>query len=89
MKKLKNFVTPLHQRTKRNYTKRMMDDKVNCALIAKNMIKNIDNWKNVPLWDEKSIKSATKVWFKYMKNKEIGISRSNFTISKTNFIKNN
>jgi len=35
---------------------------------VKNMIKNIDNWKDAPLWDEKSIKSATKVWFKYMKN---------------------
>ena len=32
------------------------------------MIKNIDNWKDAPLWDEKSIKSATKAWFKYMKN---------------------
>ena len=35
MKQLKNFVTPLHQKTKRNYIERMMDDKVNCTLIAK------------------------------------------------------
>ena len=31
----KNFVTPLHQQTKRNYNERMMDDKVNCTSIAK------------------------------------------------------
>tara|TARA_B100001123_G_C15287500_1_gene1016152 strand:+ start:1217 stop:1882 length:666 start_codon:yes stop_codon:yes gene_type:complete len=35
MKKLKNFVTSLHQQTKRNYIERMMNDKVNCTLIAK------------------------------------------------------
>ena len=35
MKQLKNFVTPLHQQTKRNYIERMMDDKVNCTSIAK------------------------------------------------------
>ena len=35
MKQLKNFVTHLHQQTKRNYIERMMDDKVNCTLIAK------------------------------------------------------
>ena len=35
MKKLKNFVTSLHQKTERNYIQRMMDDKVNCMLKAK------------------------------------------------------
>ena len=35
MKQLKNFVTPLHRQTKRNYIERMMDDKVHCALVAK------------------------------------------------------
>jgi len=39
MKQLKNFVTPLHQQTKRNYTERMLDDKVNCTLIAKRYAK--------------------------------------------------
>ena len=32
---LKNFVTPLHKRTKRNYVKRMNNDKVYCSKIAK------------------------------------------------------
>ena len=35
MNKIKNFVTPLHQQTKRNYIKRMMDDKIGCVEIAK------------------------------------------------------
>ena len=32
---LKNFVTSLHQSTKRNYLERMIDDKVNCMVISK------------------------------------------------------
>ena len=32
---LKNFVTPLHQATKRDYLARMIDDKVHCMQIAK------------------------------------------------------
>jgi SAM-dependent methyltransferase len=32
---LKNFVTPLHQATKRDYLARMVDDKVTCMHIAK------------------------------------------------------
>ena len=35
MKKLKNFVTSLHQKTERNYIQRMMDDKSECMKIAK------------------------------------------------------
>lgn len=35
MKQLKNFVTPLHQATKRDYLARMIDDKVVCMLKAK------------------------------------------------------
>ena len=31
-----------------------------------NMLKEIDNWKNAPLWDENKIKEVTKTWFKYM-----------------------
>ena len=31
------------------------------------MLKEINNWKDAPLWDESSIKVATKNWFKYMK----------------------
>ena len=36
MKKLKNFVTPLHKSTKRDYLSRMIDQKVECMQIAKN-----------------------------------------------------
>ena len=35
MKKLKNFVTPLHKQTKRNYIERMVNDKVSCMEVAK------------------------------------------------------
>src|ERR1700761_4777673 len=35
MRELKNFVTSLHSSTKRNYLARMVDDKVNCMLKAK------------------------------------------------------
>jgi SAM-dependent methyltransferase len=35
MNKLQNFVTPLHQSTKRDYLARMVDDKVHCMLKAK------------------------------------------------------
>jgi ubiquinone/menaquinone biosynthesis C-methylase UbiE len=35
MGKLRNFVTPLHQATKRDYLARMLDDKVQCMNIAK------------------------------------------------------
>ena len=32
----------------------------------KNLLKNIDEWKNAPLWDKK-IKKATSNWFRYLK----------------------
>jgi ubiquinone/menaquinone biosynthesis C-methylase UbiE len=35
MGKLRNFVTPLHQVTRRDYLARMVDDKVHCMKIAK------------------------------------------------------
>ena len=35
MGKLQNFVTPLHQATRRDYLARMVDDKVQCMKIAK------------------------------------------------------
>jgi len=31
------------------------------------MLKNINFWKDAPLWDKNSISKATKVWFKYLK----------------------
>jgi len=33
---------------------------------VREMLKNINYWKNAPLWNIKKIKSATKDWFKYM-----------------------
>lgn len=30
------------------------------------MLKNINHWKDAPLWDKRSISKATKVWFKYL-----------------------
>lgn len=30
------------------------------------VLKNIDYWKNAPLWDPESIKKATETWFKYL-----------------------
>ncbi len=32
-----------------------------------NMLEGIENWRDAPLWDEKSIEKATASWFKYMK----------------------
>jgi UDP-glucose 4-epimerase len=34
---------------------------------VKNMLDCIENWREAPLWDEESIKDATKDWFKYLK----------------------
>ena len=31
------------------------------------MLKEIDLWKDAPLWKKDSIKTATKIWFKYLK----------------------
>jgi len=33
---------------------------------VKLMLDSIESWKDAPLWDKKSIKKATRVWFKYM-----------------------
>ncbi len=30
------------------------------------MVREIDYWKNAPLWDEASIRTATRTWFAYM-----------------------
>ena len=33
---------------------------------VKEMLDNINNWKDAPLWDQKKIKQATKLWFKHL-----------------------
>ncbi len=33
---------------------------------VKEMLNEIENWKNAPLWNKKNIKKATKTWFKYL-----------------------
>ena len=30
------------------------------------MLKDIDRWQDAPLWDQNSIKQATKTWFEYL-----------------------
>lgn len=42
MKTERQFVTPLHQATKRNYISRMVDNKVDCMIVAKKY--DIDYW---------------------------------------------
>ncbi len=34
------------------------------------MLKDINYWKNAPLWDKKKIKKATKTWFKVLNEKK-------------------
>ena len=41
--------------------------KINFKVGIKEMIKNIEYWKDAPLWEKKSIKNETKYWFKYIK----------------------
>jgi UDP-glucose 4-epimerase len=33
------------------------------------VVENIDYWKDAPLWNERSIATATKTWFKYLADK--------------------
>ena len=33
---------------------------------VKEMLRNIDYWKEAPLWDKEGIREATKTWFKYL-----------------------
>jgi UDP-glucose 4-epimerase len=40
--------------------------KISFNLGIKLMLNNIQDWKNAPLWDVKSIDKATKTWFKYL-----------------------
>ena len=41
--------------------------KITLELGVKIMLKNIDYWKNAPIWNKENIKDATKDWFKYLK----------------------
>ena len=36
----------------------------------KQLLKNIDYWKNAPVWNPESINKATKDWFKYLKKND-------------------
>ena len=42
--------------------------KIDIKIGIKEMKKNIQYWKDAPLWTKSKIKSATKDWFKYLKN---------------------
>ena len=34
----------------------------------KELLRNINYWKNAPLWNKIKIRNATKEWFRYLKN---------------------
>ena len=34
------------------------------------MVKNIDYWRQAPLWDPASIAAATKTWFDFLADKD-------------------
>ena len=36
----------------------------------KEMLKDINKWKDAPLWTPKKIKNATKTWFSFLKKNE-------------------
>ena len=36
------------------------------------LLKNIHYWSDAPIWTPKSIKKETKVWFKLLKNNQMG-----------------
>ena len=36
----------------------------------KEMLKDINKWKDAPLWTPKKIKNATKMWFSFLKKNE-------------------
>ncbi|HBG48815.1 MAG TPA: NAD-dependent dehydratase [Cyanobacteria bacterium UBA9971] len=42
------------------------EPKVSIEEGVNNLLENIDYWKKAPVWDENSIKEATKSWFKYL-----------------------
>jgi len=44
--------------------------KVDFKLGVSNMLKDINEWKDAPLWNAKSINRATKTWFKFMRKKK-------------------
>jgi len=46
------------------------EPKVSFEQGVKIMLENIEYWKDVPVWDEESIKKATKTWFKYLSEKK-------------------
>tara|TARA_Y100000992_G_C21259581_1_gene490507 strand:+ start:33 stop:1025 length:993 start_codon:yes stop_codon:yes gene_type:complete len=45
--------------------------KINIEEGIKNLISNIDYWKNAPVWTPNTIENETKDWFKYLGKKEI------------------
>ena len=40
--------------------------KVNFKSGIEEMLLNIEDWKNAPLWNPKKIKKVTKSWFRYL-----------------------
>lgn len=51
-------------------TKLRWKPKISFERGVKIMLKNIDYWKDAPVWDKKSIAEATKDWFQYLSRRE-------------------
>lgn len=51
-------------------TKLRWKPKISFEKGVKIMLKNIDYWKNAPVWEKKSIAKATKDWFHYLSRSE-------------------
>jgi UDP-glucose 4-epimerase len=45
--------------------------KISFELGVSNILKQIDYWREAPLWDPQSIAQASKVWFKYMAGADV------------------
>ena len=44
---------------------------VSFELGVKNMLENIEYWRDAPIWDPESIEIATKEWFRFLDNKNV------------------
>ena len=56
-----------HANIKKIKKKLRWKPKVSFEKGVKIMLRNIDDWKNAPLWTKKKITKATKTWFKTLK----------------------
>ena len=57
-----------HSNNKKFIKKTNWQPKTNIKQGLKILLRDIDKWKNAPIWDEKKIYFSTKEWFKYVKD---------------------